>query len=79
MELKQFEKAKEIKEELDVLLRLSSFCRNDSTHITLCKLDSSNEWVEMKLIKSIKEIALDCIDDIIKKRIIELENQFKEL
>ena len=79
MELENFEKAKEIKEELNEMLRLDCFCNNSSTHITLEKLDSSNNWESISLPKLVKERTICYIKNIITARIEELEQQFKEL
>jgi hypothetical protein len=79
MELENYEKAKEIKKELDEVLRLNGFCNNSSTHITLEKLDSSNNWESIRLPKLVKEGTICYIKNIINARIEELEQQFKEL
>lgn len=79
MELENFEKAKEIKEELNEMLRLNSFCHNSSTHITLEKLNSSNNWESIRLPELVKEETICYIKNVINARIKELEQQFKEL
>ena len=79
MELENFEKAKKIKEELNELLILNSFCNNSSTYITLGKLNSSNNCESIRLPKLMKEGTFCYIKNIINARIEELEQQFKEL
>lgn len=79
MELENFEKAKEINEQLDGLLRLNSFCNNSSTKISFGKLDSSNQWESIRLPEDIKDEVLNFIKGSIGAKIIVLEQQFKEL
>jgi len=79
MELENFEKAKEIKEELNEMLRLNGFCNNSCTHIILEKPDSSNNWESIRLPKLVKEGTICYIKNIINARIEELEKQFKKI
>lgn len=79
MELKNFEKAKEIKEELNEMIRLNGFCNNSSTLIILERLNSANEWESIRLPEFVKEGTICYIQNIINARREELEQQFKEL
>jgi hypothetical protein len=79
MELEDFEKAKEIKEELSVMLRLNGFCNNSRTQITLGKFNSLNEWETIKLPNLVEARIICHIRTITNTRIKELEQQFKEL
>ena len=79
MEQSKFEEAKQIKEQLDGLLRLKSFCYGGRTEILLEKLDSSNDLQSIRLPKYIRDEAIIFIKGIIDTKRIELEQQFKEL
>ncbi len=79
MEQSKFEEAKKIKEQLDGLLRLKSFCYNSDTKIHLEKIDSVNDWDSIRLPKNIRDEVIIFIKDAINTKIIELEQQFKEL